>query len=394
MPAAGTTLLGGLHPAEFLRDYWQRRPLLVRQAMPELASPLSPDELAGLSLEAEIPSRLVIEHGATPWEVRYGPFTEQDFAGLPATHWSLLVTDLEKFVPELGSLVEPFRFIPDWRIDDLMISYAPPQGSVGPHTDAYDVFLLQLHGHRRWQIDTRPVAADNRLPDTSLSIMRDFQAEQEWVLAPGDMLYLPPHVAHHGVALDDCMTASIGFRAPSQKDLLGAWLDDTAARLDPERHYADPGLAAQKNPGEISAQARARAVALLREALSTDDTALERWFGCYVTEPRVDLACLYPAPREWKPSELRRHLQQGMALERNPAARLAWFEEERQLLCFADGEARSLPHSARTLVEHLCLGHRYTSTELLRHLDADGEALLIWLLERGILEPPDETDDD
>ena len=394
MPTAGTTLLGGLRPADFLRDYWQRRPLLVRQAMPELVSPLSPEELAGLSLEAEIPSRLVIERGAAPWEVRYGPFTEQDFAELPPSHWSLLVTDLEKFVPELGSLVEPFRFIPDWRIDDLMISYAPPQGSVGPHTDAYDVFLLQLHGHRRWQIDSRPVAADNRLPDTSLSIMRDFEAEQEWVLAPGDMLYLPPHVAHHGVALDDCMTASIGFRAPSQKDLLGAWLDDTVARLDPERRYADPGLAAQGNPGEINREARSRAIELLREALTTDDAALERWFGCYITEPRVDLACLYPATREWDSAALRGYLQQGEPLLRNPAARLAWFEQGPRLLCFADGEERSLPHTSRALLEHLCLEHHYSAAELLQRMDDDGEALLIWLLERGVIETADDTGDD
>ncbi|MEJ2631287.1 MAG: cupin domain-containing protein [Acidihalobacter sp.] len=390
---SGAALLGGLDPAEFLRDYWQHRPLLVRQAMPDLASPLSPDELAGLALESEIPSRLVLEHGATPWEVRYGPFTEQDFAQLPPTHWSLLVTDLEKFVPELGSLVEPFRFVPDWRIDDLMISYAPPQGSVGPHTDAYDVFLLQLHGHRRWQIDTRPVAADNRLPDTPLSIMREFEAEQEWLLAPGDMLYLPPNVAHYGVAQDDCMTASIGFRAPSQKDLLGAWLDDRVAALDPERRYADPGLSPQGNPGEINRQARSRAVALLREALAADDDALAHWFGCYVTEPHVDLACLYPAAREWTSAGLRRHLQEGTELLRNPAARLAWFRDDRQLHCFADGEARSLPPAAQPLVEYLSLEHRYPAAELLQRMNDTGATLLIWLLQRGILELPENDDE-
>lgn len=390
---SGTALLGGLDPAGFLRDYWQRRPLLVRQAMPDLASPLSPDELAGLALEPEIPSRLVLEHGATPWEVRYGPFTEQDFAALPPTHWSLLVTDLEKFVPELGSLVEPFRFIPDWRIDDLMISYAPPQGSVGPHTDAYDVFLLQLHGHRRWQIDTRPVAADNRLPDIPLSIMREFEAEQEWVLAPGDMLYLPPNIAHYGVALDDCMTASIGFRAPSQKDLLGAWLDDKVATIDPGRRYADPGLAPQDNPGEITREARSRVISLLREALAADDAEFARWFGCYITEPRVDLACLYPAAHPWTSGELRRRLQQGMTLQRNPAARLAWFEDDLQVHCFADGEARSQPPTARRLAEYLSLEHRYPPAELLERMHDAGDTLLLWLLERGILEPMEDDDD-
>lgn len=386
MTAAGTLLLGGLEPAEFLRDYWQRRPLLVRQAIPGLETPLSPDELAGLALEAEIPSRLVIERGETPWEVRYGPFSEQDFAELPPSHWSLLVTDLEKFVPELQGLVDPFRFIPDWRIDDLMISYAPPEGSVGPHTDAYDVFLLQLHGHRRWQIDTRPVSEDNRLPDTTLSILREFEAEQEWVLAPGDMLYLPPHVAHHGVALDDCMTASIGFRAPSQKDLIGAWLDDAIGRLDPERRYADPGMLPQNNPGEISAAARTHAIGLIREALTADDDALARWFGCYVTEPRVDLACLYPPAHDWNSGVLRQHLLGGAPLQRNPAARLAWFGENDRLMCFADGEARGISSDARPLIEYLCREHHYRADDLLEMLSGDGEALLLWLLERGILE--------
>ncbi|APZ42397.1 cupin domain-containing protein [Acidihalobacter ferrooxydans] len=386
MPPNAYSLLGGLTPAEFLRDYWQRKPLLIRQAMPGLTSPLEPDELAGLALEDAIPSRLVIEHGTTPWAVRYGPFTEDDFAKLPETHWSLLVTDLEKFVPELGTLIDPFRFIPDWRIDDLMISYAPPQGSVGPHTDAYDVFLLQLQGHRRWQIDTRPVAADNRLPDTALHILRDFTPEQTWVLEPGDMLYLPPHIAHHGVALDDCMTASIGFRAPSQQELLGAWLDDAVARLDPALRYADPGLMPQTNPGEIDATARARAVALLRNALTVDDAALERWFAGYVTEPRADLASLYPEPPDWQADDLLAHLRAGAALHRNPAARLAWFAETDTVRCFADGEMRTLPACNRPLIEYLCRERDYRAGQILNRLDEPATALLLWLLQRGILE--------
>lgn len=386
------SLLGGLSPAEFLRDHWQRSPLRVRQAMPGLISPLSPDELAGLALEEAIPSRLVIEQGETPWQVRYGPFSEEDFAALPPSHWSLLLTDLEKFVPELGALIQPFRFIPDWRIDDLMISYAPPQGSVGPHIDAYDVFLIQLQGRRRWQIDSRPVAADNRLPDTPLCILREFEAEQEWVLEPGDLLYLPPNIAHHGVALDDCMTASVGFRAPSQKDLLGAWLDDTLAEIDEQRRYADPGLVPQDNPGEISAESRQRAIALLREALTVDDTALARWFGRYVTEARADLASLYPAPRAWSLASLREHLRRGAALRRNPAARLAWFTESDRLHCFADGESQTLPLASRPLVEYLCEAHQYPAEALLARTDESEAPLLLWLLDRGILESDEDND--
>ena len=163
--------------------------------------------------------------GRTPWELRRGPFTEEDFLELPETHWTLLVSDVEKQAPDMAALIEPFRFVPDWRIDDLMISYAPEHGTVGPHVDDYDVFLLQALGQRRWQISTQPVDPDNFLPDTELRIMDEFEPVQDWVLEPGDLLYLPPKVAHHGVALGPCMTCSIGFRAPLHSDMVGRYVD-------------------------------------------------------------------------------------------------------------------------------------------------------------------------
>ncbi|WP_279293382.1 cupin domain-containing protein, partial [Pseudomonas aeruginosa] len=145
-------LLGGLTAAEFLRDYWQRKPLLVRQAIPDFESPLSADELAGLSLEESVESRIVLEHGKTPWEMRRGPFQEEDYQHLPEQDWTLLVQAVDQFVPEVAQLLEQFRFLPSWRIDDVMISYAAPGGGVGPHFDNYDVFLLQGHGRRRWKV--------------------------------------------------------------------------------------------------------------------------------------------------------------------------------------------------------------------------------------------------
>lgn len=390
-------LLGGLSADEFLRDYWQRRPLLVRGAFEEVAPPLEPDEFAGLALEPDVPARLVVQRGERHWELRHGPFEESDFAALPETHWTLLITDLEKFVPPLQALVEPFRFLPDWRIDDLMISYAAPQGSVGPHTDAYDVFLLQLAGRRRWQIDTRPVDPENRLPDQDLRILARFEAESEWVLEPGDMLYLPPGVAHYGVALDECMTASIGFRAPSQRDLVSAWLDDVVAGLDPERRYGDPGRpSAASSPGEIDSASRKRLVALLREAVGRSDSELERWLGCYLTEPRADLASLYPPTCICDERTLKRHFDAGRGLFRNTAARLAYFVDEDAVYLYADGEERVLDLNFRSPLAVLCQRHEYPAELCRRWLDEYPgiDTLLADLLRRGVLEMPDEPDDD
>ena len=166
-------LLGGLNPARFLADHWQKKPLLVKNALPGFTSPISPDELAGLACEEEVESRIVLEcDGPQPWALESGPFDEDRFAHLPETHWTLLVKEGNRYLPELVTLLEQFNFIPNWRIDDIMVSYAPAHGSVGPHIDQYDVFLIQGLGQRRWQISTDPVADDNVIPGIDLRIMR------------------------------------------------------------------------------------------------------------------------------------------------------------------------------------------------------------------------------
>lgn len=280
------TLLGNRSPEAFLAEYWQKRPLLVRNALPHFSSPISPDELAGLSCEPELESRLVMERdGPAPWSVEYGPIAEGRFAELPETHWTLLVQECNRYVPELAELRDQFNFIPHWRVDDVMASYAPAQGSVGPHTDQYDVFLIQAHGTRRWQISTDAAPSDNFLPDIDLCIMREFVPSEEWILEPGDMLYLPPGVAHHGVALEDCITLSVGFRAPSHAELLGSFADAVASRLSPGQRFADPDLTVPQHPGEISTEALAQVRHILQQSLS-DDAAIEQWFGEFITEPK------------------------------------------------------------------------------------------------------------
>lgn len=246
------THLGSMSVETFLTDYWQQKPLLIRQAFPGFSSPVSPDELAGMACETDA-ARLILEKGGqTPWQVRHGPLDDGAFTDLPDSHWTLLVNDTEQLLPELSALVALFRFIPDWRIDDLMISFAVPGGSVGPHIDAYDVFLLQGQGQRRWQISEQPCAEDNFLPDIELRVMREFTAEQDWTLSPGDMLYLPPNVAHYGMALNDCMTYSIGFRAPSQADLLERLLGKLTDSPALQQRFGDTKRELQADPGEIS----------------------------------------------------------------------------------------------------------------------------------------------
>ena len=233
-----------------------RQPLLIRQALPGFQSPISAEELAGLACEQGVHSRLVIEKDAeSPWLLRYGPFSEEDFTALPHTHYSLLVSECEKWLPELRSLVELFNFIPSWRIDDLMISYAPEQGSVGPHIDEYDVFLIQASGQRRWSIIDHKLDQPDIIPDLDLAILRQFEADREWTLEPGDMLYLPPKIAHHGVAVgDDCMTYSVGFRAPAASDIMDSFLLETSDRDLTDERYHDITLDRARDPAEITSE--------------------------------------------------------------------------------------------------------------------------------------------
>ena len=279
------SVLGSISAQAFLAEYWQQKPLLIRGACPDYQAPLTADELAGLALEEEIESRLVIESGAGgPWALRHGPFTEQDFAELPSSNWTLLVQALDLWVPDVRPLLELFDFLPPWRVDDIMASYAAPGGSVGPHFDQYDVFLLQVEGARRWQIGPRCSEDTPRVPGTDLNIIRDFEASQEWLLEPGDMLYLPPQISHWGVAETQCMTFSIGFRAPALSDMLGDLAIEISAQGN-DRYYTDPALTPMMAGSEIDAAFIAQAKRMLHELID-DDALIGDWFARFMTSPK------------------------------------------------------------------------------------------------------------
>lgn len=342
MRTAAAALLGGLSTSEFLRRHWQKRPLLVRGAFPGFRSPLTPEELAGLACEAGVESRLVVQTRKRPgWKLSHGPFNHKVFARLPKDRWTLLVQDVDKHLPAAAELLEPFRFIADWRIDDLMISYAADGGSVGPHVDAYDVFLLQAEGMRRWDISTAP-QADADIPGLELKQVRAFEPEESWLLMPGDMLYLPPGVAHHGVAFGECMTFSIGFRAPSKAEMLADFAGQLVQTGDRSTHYTDPDLRPTLHPGELTAATRARTREMLRSRLRPDDETLDIWFGRYITEAKQ---WLRPEPlgRRATAATLKRKLTQGQGLRWHPAVRVAWFQARRHCHLFVDGGHYPLP---------------------------------------------------
>ena len=343
----------GLSQQEFLTKYWQKRPLLIRQAWPDFDPMLTVDELAGLACEEDIESRLIQEQGAEgPWQCRHGPFSDYDFATLPSSHWTLLVQDVDKHVPELATVMQRFTFIPDWRRDDLMVSYAPIGGSVGPHTDGYDVFLLQAKGTRRWQISHEPMGDAAFIDGLDLRILEQFEPDASWDLEPGDMLYLPPHFAHHGVALNDCMTFSIGFRAPTQMELLDALMQSLSEHHAGESRYRDPGLHVAEQDLLIDPEALLRFKQCMISAIEQSDKLVLDAVGRLLTETKPSLQwlaeeCSSEAAIE---IELSERILAGEELVRNPYLRLAYAEHESKMMLFAAGEALELDDKASDTV--------------------------------------------
>lgn len=337
----------GMPPAKFLREYWQKRPLLIRNAFPGFVSPVQPEDLAGLACEDGVLARL-IEHDKAndAWRVRHGPFAETDFPNLPDHDWTLLVQDMDKWDADIRGLLAHFDFLPRWRIDDVMVSFAATGGSVGAHIDQYDVFLLQAQGRRHWQIDASANPPLGFRPDVELKLLREFHPTHDWVLEPGDMLYLPPGVQHHGIAVDHCLTFSVGMRAPSAAELLGDFVDALAADASEDLRLRDPDLAPPKDANEIDAAAMARVVEALNLLRMNDPDRLGDWFGGFITTYR---SAVEPAPEDApRPRiEVEWDLAHGAGLQRHPWSRMAWRRAlgkgQGGARLFAGGRALALP---------------------------------------------------
>lgn len=292
-------LLGGLTPAEFLSEYWHKKPLLIKNAIPNFTGLLSPEELAGLACEDEVQSRIVEEINGQ-WHASHGPFNDEDFARLPEKpdpkhRWTLLVQTVNHYLPEASQLLQQFDFIPHARLDDLMVSYAPDGGGVGPHFDSYDVFLLQGQGKRLWRVSDQTDL--DLIEGAPLRILKNFDTAQEWLLEAGDMLYLPPHLAHWGIAVSDgkvdCMTYSIGFRAPKNQELATEFLGYMQDKLNQEQlsiagMYEDSDLCLQEHAAEISAGMVTKVAEILKKIQWSNNDVAD-FLGSYLSEPKPDV---------------------------------------------------------------------------------------------------------
>ncbi len=363
--------------ARFLQRYWQKQPLWLPGAIERDALlDIEPDELAWLALQEDVESRLVFtedRNGRLFYRMEAGPFDERTLKTLPESNWTLLVQDVEKHLPALRSYFELVPFIPDWRIDDLMISVAAPGGSVGPHKDNYDVFLVQSSGHRQWSWTTEPVPDD---PEASagLRLLETFASEASELAGPGDVLYLNPGVAHHGVATDLCVTCSIGMRAPQVSELAGRPVEGS------DEFYADPDLdIAEAVPGYISAAAIARAQSLLAQH-RLGDIDVEQALGRFAT-----------SPKDWLTPEPDRDLAMvELPLAVHGMARLGWSETS----AFANGRRSPLDPAARQDFERLCFTRMLDAVTLdLWQHESRGEALLEFLWSAGVFDPDVARDD-
>ncbi len=337
-----STLFGNLSPGNFLRRHWQRKPRLIRAAFPAFQDLLSPGDLVKLACREDCRSRLVVKQGRR-WEVRHGPFAAKALRALPHRGWALLVQDVNLVLRSAHDLLMQFRFIPYARMDDLMISLAPDGAGVGPHFDSYDVFLLQGRGQRRWQLSTQK---DLDLAENApLRILKRFRKQEEHVLGPGDMLYLPPGVAHNGVAVGQCMTYSIGFRSPSFQELVSGFLLHLDDELRIDGLYQDPRLEVTSNPAQLPARMIEAAASQIAR-LDTSRSRIVKYLGIYLTEPKSQVIFAAPTAPLSKAKFSRALRLRGIELDLR--TQMLWFEKH----LFINGEHVELTSTEeRRLIE-------------------------------------------
>jgi 50S ribosomal protein L16 3-hydroxylase len=348
-------ILNGLTPTTFLAEYWQKKPLLIRQAIPNFTGLLSPNELAGLACDDDVQARLV-QYKNKKWSVKNGPFDDADFAKLGNKNWTLLVQSVNHYLPEAADLLAQFNFIPHARLDDLMVSYAPTGGGVGAHVDSYDVFLLQGSGRRNWKISTQTELS--LLEDAPLRILKHFEAEQEWVLEAGDMLYLPPQIAHWGVSeSDDCMTYSIGFRAPKIQELQHEFLNYLQDHINAQGLYADPDLKIQNHPASISDNMITNVSELLQN-ITWDKQHVADFLGKYLTEPKIDV--VFEPSKKISQAEFSKRLAQKPLLL-SLKSQLLFTQQH----FYLNGEKLTVPQALNTCMQTLA-DKRYCDTPALQ----------------------------
>ena len=370
----------GLDEARFLAEFWQQKPLLIRSAFEKFHNPLDPNELAGLACEEDANSRFIEHTGNNEWRMCAGPLDNDFFDDVNGNQWSLLVSDVEKLLPQFNEYLEPFRFLPDWRIDDLMISYAPVGGSVGAHVDQYDVFLLQADGVREWQIENTPRHGVQPSVSNSIALLGDFIADETWQLHPGDMLYLPPQYAHHGIAIEEpCMTWSVGFRAPSIDEMLpdiSNYLLDSAPA---DTRFTDPKRSTTDQPGLINQKDLQTLRHMLQQCLQQNDDLLDQWIGRYLTEPKE------PTDRDNTVEDNLDPTSSNITcnLKLNSQKRVAYTINSRGATLFADGKA----YFCTELFAQIICNQRVCTVDNIKTITNSDQEILHSLLQQHVVLP-------
>ena len=346
------TLSSEFDRERFLSEYWQKKPVVLRQLLPEFLDPLTPEELAGCACEEQVESRIVREDAKGEYSLQHGPFKEKDFTSLPQSHYTLLVQAMDQWFDEVAELKSAFDFIPSWRVDDVMISYASEQGGVGPHFDNYDVFLIQGMGQRRWRLGQHCDAETPLRENSSLRLIEDFDTSQEFILDPGDVLYVPPRVAHWGEALSSSLCYSLGFRAPSDAEMLEGFSDFLISRAS-ERRFEDPEPRLPKDLQEIHASSLTESFTRIKQQID-NSTLFQQWFGCHVTQPKYP-ELIVPLTNE-QAEFAALALEDATSLRHHPSSRFAYLEDvvSACVFLFADGQAAQFPLEHKPHLARLC----------------------------------------
>ena len=348
-------VLGGISAAEFFAEYWQKKPLLVKNALPEVKGLLVPDDILELAQEEGVTARLLTQQGAQneQWRVKNSPLTVKDFKKLPPL-WTLLVQALDHFSPDIAQLWQHFDFIPQWRRDDIMVSYAPKGGSVGRHFDQYDVFLVQAYGKRRWQLGQYCTPDCELIPNQPLRLLPDMNVDFDEILEPGDLLYVPPTLADYGVAEDNCLTLSFGFRMPDRTQLLDDFTDHLLSKPDTQIPVPDLATRSIQDAGEVSAtdlaMLKQQVMQLLQNTSYFDEAALS-----LLTESKYPDSL--PENEALSTQELGELLQEGAIIQREPATRLLYrYADNKQLEFWAQGEKLEVPAKLAPVLKRLTDG--------------------------------------
>jgi 50S ribosomal protein L16 3-hydroxylase len=362
---------------QFLAEYWQKKPLLIKGGFTNFIDPISPDELAGLAAEEEIESR-VVSKSKGQWQLETGPF--EDYTAFGEQDWTLLVQAVDHWHPESAVLIEPFRFIPNWRIDDLMISFSTPGGGVGPHLDQYDVFIIQGMGKRHWRVGMPDATLTQHCPHPRLLQISPFVDCIDVITEPGDILYIPPGCPHDGISVDASLNYSVGFRAPAQKDLLTGLADYLIENEIQGERYADPERTVSQAIGEIT-PADLSSVQQLLQGLINDPNLLAQYFGSYITHAKHELDATEPDPH-YHLDEIAEYLQEGSVLARLGGLRCCYIQQSAQqdILLFINGHTIKVPASELSTVKELCEHTHLDAETCLRFADDPAKLQLLTML--------------